>query len=88
MANPKSERSKDKTRVETKTKVKDSSKACELCQQQVDLRYRIQHDATEKWVLVCSPCWHRVQPNNPYYRYGGTWKANRRSRQKGKKRYK
>ena len=53
-------------------------KECELCQQLVSIRYRIQYQASGEWVLVCPTCWHQVQPDNPYYRYGGTWKARKR----------
>jgi len=53
-------------------------KACDRCQQQVSIRYRIQYQASGEWVLVCPACWHEVQPDNPHYRYGGTWKARKR----------
>jgi protein-arginine kinase activator protein McsA len=52
-----------------------SSKTCQLCQQLVTIRYRIQYDDSINWVLVCPQCWQKVSQNNPYYRYGGTWKA-------------
>jgi hypothetical protein len=50
-------------------------KPCQSCQQLVSLRYRIQCDNTEQWYLVCPQCWERLANNNPFYRYGGTWKA-------------
>lgn len=50
-------------------------KACENCQVLVTIRYRIQHDDSGKWWLVCRPCWDSFSQDNPYYRYGGTWKA-------------
>lgn len=53
-------------------------KPCDICQELVDIRYRIQYQASEEWVLVCPSCWWKVRPNNPHYRYGGTWKAKRR----------
>lgn len=56
---------------------KSQSKPCELCSQAVDIRYRIQYDAAEEWVLVCRQCWNRVSQDNPFYRYGGTWKARK-----------
>lgn len=56
------------------------TKPCDLCNQSVEIRYRIQYDSTEKWVLVCPHCWQQVSQNNPYYRYGGTWKARRRNK--------
>jgi hypothetical protein len=60
-----------------------NSKPCQLCQKLVTIRYRIQYDESSKWVLACPQCWQKVSQNNPYYRYGGTWKA--RSAEKNKK---
>ncbi|MEL6470339.1 MAG: hypothetical protein AAFQ74_11480 [Cyanobacteria bacterium J06623_4] len=53
-------------------------KPCDRCQQPVKIRYRVQYDASQTWALICPVCWHQVRPNNPHYRYGGTWKARRR----------
>jgi hypothetical protein len=50
-------------------------KKCVRCQNLVAIRYRIQYDESEQWYLVCPNCWEQVSQNNPYYRYGGTWKA-------------
>jgi RNase P subunit RPR2 len=55
----------------------DRAKACDHCQTPVTLRYRIQHDASDRWVLVCIECWQHLSQHNPNYRYGGTWKAHR-----------
>lgn len=52
--------------------------ACELCAEDVALRYRVQHREDRVWRLVCPACQARVSADNPYYRYGGTWKAKRR----------
>ena len=57
------------------TKLK--SKPCALCQNKVNIRYRIQYQADESWVLVCPDCWQEVIKDNSYYRYGGTWKAKK-----------
>ena len=51
------------------------NKPCEQCQTIVSLRYRIQFDESGHWYLVCPDCWSKLSANNPYYRYGGTWKA-------------
>jgi hypothetical protein len=51
------------------------AKPCDRCQVQSTLRYRIQHDTTDHWVLVCRACWEKLSQDNPHYRYGGTWKA-------------
>lgn len=56
---------------------KSKLKPCDLCFNLVDLRYRIQYDASEEWVLVCRPCWEKVSQDNPFYRYGGTWKGQK-----------
>lgn len=53
-------------------------KPCDRCQQLAAIRYRIQYEESGDWVLVCPACWHQVSPNNPFYRYGGTWKARKR----------
>ena len=52
-------------------------KPCDRCQNLVDLRYRIQYQQQGDWVMVCRECWDLVSQNNPYYRYGGTWKAKK-----------
>ena len=57
---------------------KSGAKSCDLCQQKVDLRYRIQYDRSGNWFLVCPQCWQKVSQNNPHYRYGGTWKYRRK----------
>lgn len=56
---------------------KSKSKPCDLCSNLVYLRYRVQYDASEIWVLVCRSCWDRISRDNPLYRYGGTWKAKK-----------
>lgn len=53
-------------------------KKCDRCQQLVSIRYRIQYDESEKWSLICPDCWQIVAKDNPFYRYGGTWKAKKR----------
>ncbi|MBR8831408.1 MAG: hypothetical protein Cpurp_09410 [Chlorogloea purpurea SAG 13.99] len=50
-------------------------KPCDNCQAIVNIRYRIQQDESQKWRLVCPDCWTLLSGDNPYYRYGGTWKA-------------
>ncbi|MBV5257605.1 hypothetical protein FLX56_04110 [Synechococcus moorigangaii CMS01] len=51
---------------------------CDYCQRVAAVRYRIQYDAHEQWALVCPDCRRKLAENNPYYRYGGTWKAKKR----------
>jgi len=52
-------------------------KPCEYCFDLSSIRYRIQHNATKSWALVCPICWQKLAQANPYYRYGGTWKTKK-----------
>lgn len=54
---------------------KSGSKPCDVCGQQVKIRYRIQFDESETWVLVCPQCQKQLSHDNSCYRYGGTWKS-------------
>ena len=56
---------------------KPKLKSCDICNNLVDIRYRIQYDASQEWQLVCRDCWDKVSQDNPFYRYGGTWKAKK-----------
>ena len=56
---------------------KPKLKPCDICNNLVDIRYRIQYDESEEWELVCRGCWDDVSKDNPFYRYGGTWKAKK-----------
>jgi hypothetical protein len=42
----------------------------------------VRHDASEEWVFVCEHCWPNLRQGNPYYVYGGTWKANKKANKK------
>ena len=50
-------------------------KNCDYCHDLVKIRYRIQYDVSKQWYKVCPDCWHLLTKDNPFYRYGGTWKA-------------
>jgi hypothetical protein len=39
--------------------------------------YRVVIDETGTWVLICADCRTKVE-TQPFYRYGGTWKADKR----------
>ncbi|HHP7230532.1 MAG TPA: hypothetical protein ACFCUY_06700 [Xenococcaceae cyanobacterium] len=54
------------------------NKPCDRCRQIVPIRYRIQYDLSGEWFLVCRQCWQKLSEDNPYYRYGGTWKAKKK----------
>ncbi|MBD2099549.1 hypothetical protein [Leptolyngbya sp. FACHB-261] len=56
------------------------TKPCAICQQASPLLYRIQHDDTGIWKLVCPACWPSLSQSNRFYRYGGTWKRRAKRR--------
>ncbi|MBW4550564.1 MAG: hypothetical protein KME35_05565 [Aphanocapsa sp. GSE-SYN-MK-11-07L] len=49
------------------------AKPCDLCQQPVQVRYRIQVNQGG-WILACPTCQAHCC-HLPGYRYGGTWKS-------------
>ncbi len=49
-------------------------KYCEICKTDFVTLYRIQYKQPAQWVFVCESCLLTVKPNNPFYKYGGTWK--------------
>jgi hypothetical protein len=57
--------------------VRKRQKHCTLCQQSEPVLYRVKYDASEQWGFVCRRCWDTVSQNNPFYVYGGTWKAKK-----------
>ena len=48
-----------------------------MCQTVSSTLYRVAHDTEKDWVLICSGCRTKVE-TQPSYRYGGTWKADKR----------
>ncbi|MBT9489372.1 MAG: hypothetical protein IV093_17850 [Rubrivivax sp.] len=57
--------------------VRTRVKACGLCQVVSTTLFRVVHDAPNQWVLICGACRAKVE-TQPLYRYGGTWKADKR----------
>ena len=49
-------------------------KYCEVCNNSFSTMFRIQYKSDKNWVFVCELCLISVKENNPYYKYGGTWK--------------
>jgi len=45
-----------------------------ICEQEFTTMYRIEFKQPKEWVFVCEKCLLDVKPNNPHYKYGGTWK--------------
>jgi hypothetical protein len=54
------------------------TKACQVCGLAAKTLFRVQYAATQGWVFVCGPSRQRLEVANPFYVYGGTWKANKR----------
>ena len=57
--------------------VRSRLKACQRCQQTNPTLYRVVADSTGAWQLVCPACRASLEAQ-PFYRYGGTWKADKR----------
>lgn len=57
--------------------VRSRVKACTRCQMASSTLYRVVADTAGIWVLVCPACQVQLK-DQPFYRYGGTWKANKR----------
>jgi hypothetical protein len=54
------------------------TKSCGLCSQNAAVLYRVQYQSDRQWIFVCLSCWEKVSENNPFYLYGGTWKAKKK----------
>ncbi|MBD2447457.1 hypothetical protein H6G76_09790 [Nostoc sp. FACHB-152] len=52
-------------------------KLCELCSQPAPMLYRVKYKEDGEWVFVCPECWPIISTDNPFYVYGGTWKAKK-----------
>lgn len=57
--------------------VRSRTKACEVCKTLSSTLYRVVHDDSAAWTLICQACRTQVE-RHPGYRYGGTWKADKR----------
>jgi hypothetical protein len=55
------------------------TKLCDRCGLSAPILFRAQYDESATWVFVCESCWAAVSQDNPFYRYGGTWKAQKRN---------
>jgi hypothetical protein len=68
--------------VESKWKMARSLriKLCEQCSQSALVLFRVQYDESGEWIFVCEQCWAIVSQDNPFYVYGGTWKAHKRKK--------
>ena len=57
--------------------VRSRVKACERCQLSSNTLYRVASNASGTWRLVCPACQASAK-TQAGYRYGGTWKADKR----------
>lgn len=53
-------------------------KNCDRCSQPAPILYRVRYDESGLWFFLCLNCWEFISENNPFYAYGGTWKASKK----------
>ena len=53
-------------------------KLCDRCTLSASVLFRVQYDESGTWIFVCEQCWAAVSGDNPFYVYGGTWKAQKK----------
>lgn len=53
-------------------------KSCDRCSLTVPILYRVKYEEDGDWIFVCDACLPAVKDNNPFYTYGGTWKAKKK----------
>ena len=63
------EKGKEKSKLNPKRR-----KKCYRCEVESNIMYRVQYKEQKVWCLICKSCLVSIKPNNPHYRYGGTWK--------------
>lgn len=51
------------------------TKMCAHCNGEESVMYRVQYKPGKMWCFLCKPCVNEVKLDNPFYRYGGTWKG-------------
>ena len=51
------------------------TKVCAHCNGEDSVMYRVQYKSGKTWCFLCKTCVNEVKPDNPLYRYGGTWKG-------------
>ncbi|MGB3492616.1 MAG: hypothetical protein WBA57_07800 [Elainellaceae cyanobacterium] len=59
------------------SKTRDRTKACDRCYSVFPVLYRVRYEATAQWHFICPNCLPEIKSNNPFYAYGGTWKARK-----------
>lgn len=53
-------------------------KSCDRCSLTVPILYRVKDKEDGQWFFICDDCLPIVKQNNPFYTYGGTWKAQKK----------
>lgn len=53
-------------------------KPCHICNKEASILYRVKYQEEGDWIFVCPECWQTISQDNPYYTYGGTWKAQKK----------
>ncbi len=53
-------------------------KPCNRCSLAAPILFRVKYQEGGNWVFVCQQCWQQVSQDNPFYVYGGTWKAKKK----------
>ena len=51
------------------------TKVCARGDGEKSVMFRVQHQPGKTWVFLCKSCVEAVKVDNPFYRYGGTWKG-------------
>jgi hypothetical protein len=55
-------------------------KSCYICHQTAPVLYRVKYEEEGDWVFTCPECWQNISQDNPFYVYGGTWKAEKKKK--------
>jgi hypothetical protein len=55
-------------------------KCCQICDQPQQVLFRVRQNSQQTWQFVCTRCLPGLKANNPAYEYGGTWKAQKKSK--------
>lgn len=53
-------------------------KSCVECSEMPPTMYRVWVDSQSGWIFVCEDCLLALKAKHSSYRYGGTWKRNKR----------
>ena len=57
---------------------KRENKNCDECLRDFDCLFRCKTNKRLKWIFVCRICLTKLKKENSEYKYGGTWKRNKK----------